>query len=525
MEMIDMTIPSFSLLSSKLLSWPNPGWSIFNKVIQRGKDVIASRILLPVLLFFCMSVLAASAIYMVVSGCFYIQESAYLLNHYLSGASALWKIFYTPGTEGFYSVFRARELSYFFNWLDAQAIRICFQAGVPHFLSITYFLSLICVGIIHVRYSVQCFDNDRQMLVVSILMYVAYLLSPTVFYSTQYFRTGKILAGLFVFWQGWILFSEYLKTQKQSMPENRETATFLYLLVSTLAGLSDEQGLFLTFMLHGALVYMAIISKVNNARKFLIAALVSFLILLFYRLFLGQAAIASITGLDIRRFDPKFKDLNWSSTLSILKHALELLLQYLSNLLGQMRLSRVGLLFAIAFSGMFYRIFKHSKKDMGSLLESVLKSPVLIMVYVFLMIWGMLFIMTIDESLSPRFQFRSPYVAIPFLRMWYYPLPLLSLFIVGVTALAYYFSRFASEAGKYMLICAVVMVAAGNLHGLPEGHRVLRSQGIARPYVAQYIIFSAFNDDSIVVKSEPDPIHSRYMRSLIMRMREYLPRR
>src|SRR2546427_124721 len=66
------------------------------------------------------------------------NEGYWYLPYYLSDRPLLAKVFDSRYTE--VGLYQARELSYLFDWLDSIFIAACVHVGVPHFLSVTYFV-------------------------------------------------------------------------------------------------------------------------------------------------------------------------------------------------------------------------------------------------------------------------------------------------------------------------------------------------------------------------------------------------
>ena len=469
--------------------------------------------------------LAASVTYMVTNGCFYIEECGLLLNHHLSDKSVLWRIFYIPyipRTESY--VFRARELSYFFNLLDAQFIRICFQMGLPHFVSVTYLLSLLAIGIIHFYYSYNLFKYSANLFTALIFSYLVFLASPTVFYSTQYFRTGNILAGLFIFWQGWLLFSMIIRRCMIGAVDKPIVFSSLYFLVTTAAGLSGEQGLFITTALNGILFCWTMKYRTKTMWCATVAAICSLVLLACYRFYFGQFLITWVTGLKVQHREILSTNmLDLYTWFGVVHDAFDLLLHYFSNFLAQLPIPLI-LLFIVSLGVfMLYRMLIVERKwnsiSSTSRLLRAITSPFAMLLYAIFMLWLMLIFMTVGSSQDIRFQMHSPYVALPFLKMWYYPLPITVLSLLMLSALMCYLSQFINEKKKVLFTVVIVLLLLGNLYSLRSNHTVMRSHGIARPYIAQQLIQAVYFSDLPVVPDGFDPVNSEYTRDLISKLR------
>lgn len=470
------------------------------------------------------ALLVSSAFYMVHNGCFYIEESGPLLNHYLSAKPLLWKVFYAPGTEGPGYVFRAREFSYLFNLWDAQFIRFSFQVGIPHFLSGTYFICLLLAAGIHVRFSRRHFGTDPVLFAAALGIFLVFLASPTIFFSTQYFRTGKMLAGFFLFWQAWLVLSLYLRQAQSDTYSPSLGFAVIYSLVSLFAGLSDEQGLFLTFTLTGGMFLLILQGRIKNANRLLLGAAISGAVLLGYRFFIGQLLAANFAGLSAHRFDPEFQSLRIVQYLSVAKNAFLLLLSYFSNMVWRLPKAIVALLLIGLLKSLSGGGVGPESHVTGSLSGRVWRSAVPFFLYSGFMLWLLLFLMTLSDSQDARFGFIAPHAAVAFLKMWYYPIPIVSLTAVSFVALLWLFSRSVASGRRPILLIAVLILFSGNLVAIYSGRKTMRSHGIARPGVAAYIVTAALGKDPVKV-TDGDTLYSAYMRELILTLRGFVSSR
>ena len=66
------------------------------------------------------------------------------LPFYMSDTPLLNKIFDSDILDT--SLYRARELSYLFDFVDSKFIQFCIENGLPHFLSLTHYIASIAIG-------------------------------------------------------------------------------------------------------------------------------------------------------------------------------------------------------------------------------------------------------------------------------------------------------------------------------------------------------------------------------------------
>jgi hypothetical protein len=168
------------------------------------------------------------------------EATIYLVDH-LRDAPLVVKIFDIQRND--YSIFRARELSYFFNILDGYFIWWSFQNGLEHYLSVVFYCCLALITFGHQWFCSRYLSEPRHQTGLFVLLYLS---SASVFMSGSYFRTSKILVSVCAFFLAWMVFlSIHLpRTARDKKFLGWRWAASVGLLV--LAGaLCDEQGVLL----------------------------------------------------------------------------------------------------------------------------------------------------------------------------------------------------------------------------------------------------------------------------------------
>jgi hypothetical protein len=170
------------------------------------------------------------------------------LPHYLSPDKGLLaRIFDVNHTDPY--TIRTRELSYLFDFLDCSFIAYSFNRGFPHFLSLTYFLSVIALGLLHYRFSRRTAGNSFLM---SLALLLLFLTTPCIFCTTVFFRTAKIGAAVSLYIVLWLLYGK-VKAIADAPAVARKSGTFdrrfstPCLLCALASCLFDEQGFFMVF--------------------------------------------------------------------------------------------------------------------------------------------------------------------------------------------------------------------------------------------------------------------------------------
>jgi tetratricopeptide (TPR) repeat protein len=95
-----------------------------------------------------------------------------------------------------HGLYQARELSYFFDFLDARFIRLCSRAGFPHFYSLTHLAALFLLAFLFSRDIKNFAPAPRAA---GLLLLLLFLTSAPVVFSLIYYRSAKILTALFLF--------------------------------------------------------------------------------------------------------------------------------------------------------------------------------------------------------------------------------------------------------------------------------------------------------------------------------------
>ena len=142
-------------------------------------------------LILLLSIIAFSIIFR--QGGYSHPESQSFILNYLDNRPVTQKIFDIQKNDwGFY---QARELSYFFDMIDAHFIQLSVRFGFPHFYSLTHFVGLLLTLII--LYLIYFKLLKFKSLIIFTLLTALFLTAPATFFSGIFFRTSKILTIVF----------------------------------------------------------------------------------------------------------------------------------------------------------------------------------------------------------------------------------------------------------------------------------------------------------------------------------------
>lgn len=162
-------------------------------------------------------------------------EAFSFLPGYLDESRSLARRIFDPATNDF-GMYQARELSYFFDWIDCRFIAFCTTSGTPHFLSLShYFFSMAIAFALWRLSSVLAMPRLGRALLV-----LLFLSSPMVLLGGDYFRSAKIGTAACVMFACW-LYAAVIMSPSNTGARVRLTGLAIALFG---AGLFDRQGVF-----------------------------------------------------------------------------------------------------------------------------------------------------------------------------------------------------------------------------------------------------------------------------------------
>ncbi len=213
------------------------------KVMQ---DVIFGKslkqLVFPIVSVLSILVLIGLSIYENMDFIFPFHEAYFWMKFNLSNASLLQKIFDYRFTETLdpQKVMRFREVASLFNLLDVQFMYRLAQIGMPHFLSATFYISVVAIISMNILFTYKYIS--KRFVWLSLLLSLIYITSPTIFWGGFYFRSSKILAALGISIMMWMLF--FAKRAYMGGRKLRFGLIFGLWLTALLSMLADEQSIF-----------------------------------------------------------------------------------------------------------------------------------------------------------------------------------------------------------------------------------------------------------------------------------------
>lgn len=165
------------------------------------------------------------------------------LPHYLSKKPLLSILFDSKILD--MDMYQARELSYFFDYIDSKFIEFCTRLGYPHFISITTYVFLLMIGLLIWHYSVKVIRLTPLTGTVILLLYWT---SPSIFLAGDYFRSSKngvALTGALLFF----LLYKFFNAQKTEADKNSSIKYWAaFFGIALAATLFDRQGVYFVAM-------------------------------------------------------------------------------------------------------------------------------------------------------------------------------------------------------------------------------------------------------------------------------------
>lgn len=259
---------------------------LLNKVIERLDH---SRLIILISAVLLYSLLVYSIAFQR-GGVLYSESQTFILN-YLDHRSFWQKIFAVNLNDwGFY---QARELSYFFDFIDANFINLFIKIGLPHFYSLTYYVGLLII-IILTPILLERFFKLKSVTTNTLLIGL-FLTSPITFFSGSFFRSSKILVSVFILLISLLIF-ELLGAKSRK----KRLLIGAGLMVASLAmALSDRQGHF--FLLSLTLIFLLLTLLLRHRRYFniFLIFLLTTIVATIYDYYLGIFIIHKITGFNL----------------------------------------------------------------------------------------------------------------------------------------------------------------------------------------------------------------------------------
>jgi hypothetical protein len=252
------------------------------------------------------------------------EETIVFLHHYLDGRSALEKVFDPHGND--FDTYQARELSYFFDFLDAQWLRIALRQGIVLFIPPSALFASVLTGVVFIRGSGRAFPGlpgaTRALTLLLLLTNYVFLTTMGLFYrATKPLLVPVLLGALFLVWD---------RLRPTAPPAPRRDFTGMFAL-GCLMSAFDRQGFFYVAVLTGFLALFWAVRRRGAALG--LGAAAATLVSAAYNYLLGPLLIHAVNGYW-PRFNYQRMPLRKLTDPDYYAKAAELLPQYAATLFG-----------------------------------------------------------------------------------------------------------------------------------------------------------------------------------------------
>ena len=415
--------------------------------------------------FVCLVMAALSALYH--HGGILHPELEVRLPYYLSNKPLLSKLFDSRIIE--LGLYRARELSYFLDYIDSQFIALSVRLGFPHFLSLVHYVFAILIGCILWQFSIRELKLNAW---IGLCLVLLWWTSPTVFLSGIYFRTAKIgvaLTTVILYFYIYKIISADRQNKEYHLPASYWWICFA---VSFMSSLLDEQGLFTLGLIIAFLILWILAFADINLYKLLSAFISSLVLSLIYRSY----AAPYLTFL-LNQYWPSssYQQLPWSELFS--NQGLFywgagpiLYMETLSFLIGNIPEAIMGIFLVVPIGAIFVSIIKKSRSGNA-------ENKIFGVMFIGLLLTNVVFIITMYSLMV----IRHPGVFFLEMRLiGYYFLPTTAMFSM---TFAFLLSRVVKIQfiPKWVVITFLILAIAGNVIAIPQ-HEAVLEHGFLQPY-------------------------------------------
>ena len=385
------------------------------------------------------------------------EADMFLVDHLNPDRSFLSKILAPHSHDA--SQYQARELSHFFENFDAQFINWSVKRKVPHFMSITSFLFLTVLCLVHWRYATKYLRLDP---VVTLLLIALFWTAPSVFFSGTYIRVAKQGASLMLLVLCWLIIAR-LAFPKPGASRVTSSLIWVQAFVLSLAMCwMDRQGYFLAAVLVATLLSFWVGPKVPYRWVFISAMAAGVVAHTIYGRYIGPDLIREHTGFAVSF---QYQKLPWDQFFSgffkFMWQGLQLMGNnfrwYFANLTGGLTLFVWA-----AMAWLFSRVRVQGQPQPGSLQ--------------FKNFFGLLFVgwLAMLILMNALMVLRHEPLIWPDVRTHYYWIPTTTLVLVGCTLAVFVLqNRFGWPAWVLRLVMAASVIS--NISALPEHDRIART--------------------------------------------------
>lgn len=407
------------------------------------------------------------------------------LPFYLSDTPLLNKFFDSDVLEK--PFFRARELSYVFDYIDSKFIEWNIENGFPHFLSLTHYLFSIATGCLLWLF---CVKELKLKPLTGIGWLVLFWTSPSIFFGGTFFRSAKIGTSFLAAVLFYVIYKVAVMSRESSASQISNKFWFGYGAAIFLITYFDEQGLFFAFT---ALVFLAIwglFFRNRNINIMLLIGAAGIILHGIYRYAVAPYLIFTLNGY--------FPDVSYIPTMPIGSYV-QNLAHHLSNgfllyidafrfLIGNPpRIMATGLLLASILFLIFHLYSRRAVPDHDR--------KFFILALAELMLIN--FLMIVMNSLM---LIKNPLLMWPDVTRMYYFLPVNVVWVMTLAMMTNIFYNL--RVPQWLILAAIFLAMIGNFAALPKHDEIIRQGHMHKYYQPSLALLEALKNPGVINNDE-----------------------
>jgi hypothetical protein len=381
-------------------------------------------------------------------------ESYSFFPHYLSGKPVLELVFDNRVTD--WGNYQARELAFVFDWMDAQFIAWCVSHGHPHFFSLTQYVFQFFAGL--TLWSI-CRQHLSLPPSVSFALVLLLWSCPTAQLYTSFYRSAKVGSLLTVLLTIWA----WLRARRSGTWRSAA----LLAAAAALMPMFDKQGLIFLSWLALWLVWQTAVHRSRTEWRLLVAGIAALAFAWAYQHLLGPWLAWKIVGIELNL---GYAAISVGQLLHEPAVALSAIAGGVLMAFDSFRIPLGNLPFGLGLLALWWVWRQYGRPVISEGTSRCFPGgPAFLLLS--LAVCGLFAVMLI---LFPQMNSTEH-------RRFFYPLPVLGIWLPVVAGALAIYLRQRPELGVWVEISVLALVA-GNLFGLQE-HRFVLRHGKYDPYV------------------------------------------
>jgi hypothetical protein len=369
------------------------------------------------------------------------EETIVFVGHYLDERPVLEKVFDPHGND--FDTYQARELSYVFDFLDAQWLKALFRSGIVLFIPPSAILAAVLTWVVFARGSARAFPGlpapTRSLVLLVLVTNYVFLTTMGLFYrATKPMLTPFLLGLLFFLWT---------RLGRDSKPKAAARDFGVVFGLGVLTSAFDRQGFFYVAVLAVALGVVWAFRRQGAA--LLLGALGAAAASAAYNYALGPLVIHAVNGYW-PRFNYQRMPVRKLLDPTFYAKAIELLPEYTATLCGGFPTGLFGLL-AVAAAMAWLRLRRKTRAGDAPPAGATRLAVLLLALFL----------------ASQIFMFAAMIMRYPMVydwadhRLWYFPWPFQAILAFGLLAvLADVWPRTGPRGHRFLDLALLLLVVA-----------------------------------------------------------------